>query len=175
MKDIDPKSISQTAKTISLAFSQDPLIRWLRPNAVSWDIPNPEIGKWQYRRVQRAMLEGVVLRSGSVGFLEGVFPRRLSSSSSSSTASTGVQKGNGKVEEKETRLSTTEDSGAVVFLFPPSSQMKWSLSRLVMACKLWILDLLDGVSDGGADEGVCFLFPYSTLSILYSTLYLDRQ
>lgn len=57
----DSQAISAAARCISLAFSSDPLICWLRPGAVPWGRLGAETMKWQERRVRRALADGYVL------------------------------------------------------------------------------------------------------------------
>ena len=100
-----------------------------------------------------------MLRSASVREMEKAFPPRQPSrvsESPQSPPSSSTGKGKEAVMSAETEEAKSEDcdSGAVVMLFPPPSQKGWSLYRLFLACKLWVLDLLDGAPDRGADEGV---------------------
>ena len=101
-----------------------------------------------------------MLRSVSVKQLEKAFPpkqpTRVSESSQSPPSSSTTRKGNEAVTSAETEVSNLDDcdSGAVVMLFPPPSQNGWSLYRIFLACKLWILDLVDGAPDRGSDEDV---------------------
>ncbi|CAL5873660.1 uncharacterized protein PFLUO_LOCUS7942 [Penicillium psychrofluorescens] len=63
--------------------------------------------------------------------------------------------------EKVVQVSTSEepdpsfsnaDAGAVVFLFPPKDRVSWSLSLILLSCKLWLLDMLYPARDSGADD-----------------------
>ncbi|KAB8230401.1 GNAT family N-acetyltransferase [Aspergillus alliaceus] len=120
---LHPPYVSAVAQTISLSFAQDPLIRWLRPKAPLWSPSQSDINNWQYRRIQRAVLEGVVLRSSSAAELAQQFPPR------------------GQQEHLPDCLA-----------IPPRSQQRWTLPRISLALRLWFLDLRDPVNDNGADE-----------------------
>jgi hypothetical protein len=130
------------AHTISLSFAQDPLIRWIRPNAPLWAIDQPDTNRWQYRRVQRAILEGTVLRSASATQLAQQHPPKRQQANPSHF----VGKGTGK--------DAIADAGIVALIFPPKQQQKWTLSRVLLALKLWVLDLIHPGTDKGADEKV---------------------
>ncbi|KAH7401390.1 hypothetical protein BKA66DRAFT_565034 [Pyrenochaeta sp. MPI-SDFR-AT-0127] len=56
----DKRSVKAAANTISRAFSDDPLIQWLRPNATPWGQLDPKTSLWQHRRVERACVENRV-------------------------------------------------------------------------------------------------------------------
>lgn len=62
---------------------------------------------------------------------------------------------------KESGTSSHEDDnvGAVVFLFPPPGRKPWSLSRIWLACRLWLLDLLAPAHDSGARDKVIKALP----------------
>ncbi|PIG89344.1 GNAT family N-acetyltransferase [Aspergillus arachidicola] len=135
----DPSSISAVAQTITLSFVGDPLIRWLRPSAAPWSTQQHETTKWQYRRVQQAILEGIVLRSTPATQLAQEFPTR-----SQQDPLTSVTEIN---DDKE-----WPGAGAVALLFPPKSRQTWTLNKMVLAVKLWFLSWFDRVSDNGADE-----------------------
>ena len=63
----------------------------------------------------------------------------------------------GQVDEVRKDVAESSDdsnAGAVVMLFPPRSQIGFSLYRIYLACKLWLLDLLDKVYDRWTDESV---------------------
>ncbi|KAF5861112.1 hypothetical protein ETB97_000623 [Aspergillus alliaceus] len=134
---LHPPYVSAVAQTISLSFTQDPLIRWLRPKAPLWSPSQSDINNWQYRRVQRAVLEGVVLRSSSAAELAQQFPPR------------GQQE---NLPESVTVEGDKDAVGVAALLFPPRSQQRWTLSRISLALRLWFLDLRDPVNDNGADE-----------------------
>ena len=57
-------------------------------------------------------------------------------------------------KDPETSLHEDDDAGAVVFLFPPSGRKPWSLSRIWLACKLWLLNCLAPAHDSGARNKV---------------------
>ncbi|CAG8039768.1 unnamed protein product [Penicillium olsonii] len=54
----------------------------------------------------------------------------------------------------ETDLNSGDDAGAVVFLFPPPGRKPWTIQRIWLACKLWVLDRLKPADDNGASEKV---------------------
>ncbi|KAJ6104530.1 Acyl-CoA N-acyltransferase [Penicillium sp. IBT 18751x] len=61
--------------------------------------------------------------------------------------------------EKESHYSVTQDpyinttdAGTVVFLHPPRGYLSWSLSRALLTCKLWLLELFDPALDEGCKE-----------------------
>lgn len=140
---IDSDSISSVARTINLAFSPDPLIQWLRPGAIPWSHQTPEICRWQYRRVQRVMLDGLAFQSLPVNQMAQAFPEKpIVSKPCFEATSYQISEGTGS------------DSGAVVFLFPPKQQWKWTLRRLLLSCKLWILDKISPVPDTSSPEMV---------------------
>ena len=148
------RQISAVAQTISLSFSHDPLIRWLRPHAPPWTRFQTDTYRWQYRRVQRAILDGMVFRSLSVTQLGDVVPLRDQKSKNSET-----------ISEHITDEGT--DAGAAVLLVPPKKRLRWTMTRILYALKLWILDTLSPVPDNGGDKKVCLihLFPLMGLTI----------
>lgn len=94
------------------------------------------------------MAEGIVLQSASVGQMAREYPRK----------SNTIQYSDGAVvPEKTAQVSNSEDtdipvnqkhdSGAVAFLFPPKGHLPWSLSTMWLACKLWILEIINPVKD----------------------------
>ena len=93
------------------------------------------------------MTEGIVLQSASVGQMAREYPRKNNT----------IQYSDGAVvPEKTAQVSSSEDtdipvrkhdSGAVVFLFPPTGHLPWSLSTMWLACKLWILEIFRPVKD----------------------------
>ncbi|KAH8435269.1 GNAT family N-acetyltransferase [Aspergillus melleus] len=133
------RQISAVAQTISLSFSHDPLIRWLRPHAPPWTRFQPDTYRWQYRRVQRAILDGIVFRSLSVTQLAELVPLRDQKPKQPET-----------VSEHITEEGT--DAGAAVLLVPPKELLHWTTTRVLYAIKLWILDTLSPVPDNGGDE-----------------------
>lgn len=52
------------------------------------------------------------------------------------------------------KSSFHDDAGAVVLLFPPPGRTTWTISRIWLACKLWLLDNLKPAHDSGAREKV---------------------
>ncbi|OGM45339.1 GNAT family N-acetyltransferase [Aspergillus bombycis] len=137
---LDPSSVSAVAQTITLSFVGDPLIRWLRPSAAPWSTQQHETNKWQYRRVQQAILEGIVLRSTSPLQLAEGFPTR----SQQKDPPTSIGEINGG--------NNGSGAGTVALLFPPKNRQTWTWKKITLAVKLWFLSWLDPVSDNGADE-----------------------
>lgn len=128
-------TLSSIARTVNLAFSPDPLIQWLRPNAIPWAQETPATCRWQYRRIQRVLLEGLVFQSLPVKEMAEYFPSKSALANDRPTPSEWVASDSGS------------DSGAVLFLFPPREQWKWTVKKLFMALQLWILDKLNPVLD----------------------------
>lgn len=62
----DRKAIEAAARTLCLSFTNDPLIRWLRPNASCWKEMTYEVMTWQKRRIKNAAMEGQVLAISGV-------------------------------------------------------------------------------------------------------------
>jgi hypothetical protein len=163
-------SIPAIARTVHHAFSSDPLICWLRPNATPWVQQGTGTGSWQYRRIQRIMVEGKVFRSDDVGHMADKYPQRVRSQAATGTPAEYVT----ALPEKEPKISMEEDgglnssrqdAGAVVFLFPPPERASWSLSRVWLACKLWFLDRLAPAHDSGVREKVS-QYPMSLCTII---------
>ncbi|KAK4862523.1 hypothetical protein LT330_002656 [Penicillium expansum] len=140
--------IPAIARTVHLAFSSDPLIRWLRPNAAPWAEQDTGRWSWQYRRIQRIMLGGEVFKSADVREMAKDYPtngRDQLSTETPVSPDAALSK-----KDPETSLHEDDDAGAVVFLFPPSGRKPWSLSRIWLACKLWLLNCLAPAHDSGA-------------------------
>jgi hypothetical protein len=158
IQDLPDCSIPAIARTVHHAFSSDPLIRWLRPSAVPWVQQDTGIWSWQYRRIQRIILEGQVFRSGSVEQMAQQYPRRGKYQESTERPHTALA----TLPDKEPTtslldedfVSSSDDAGAVVFLFPPPAHLSWSIRRLWLACKLWLLDYLTPAHDSGVREKV---------------------
>lgn len=145
--------IPAIARTIHRSFSSDPLIQWLRPNAVPWIQQESDTCRWQYRRIQRTMLEGNVFISGSVKKMATQHPEK-----SPKRDSKIIDTAFAALQDKGSSLNLnneidSDDVGAVVFLFSPE-QTAWTVSRLWLACKLWFLDHLVPAHDNGASEKV---------------------
>jgi hypothetical protein len=112
--------------------------------------------KWQYRRVQKVILDGIVLQSAGVGQMAREYPRRNNT----------IEHCDGVVEpEKTAKISVAEDedpnipakeddAGAVVFLFPPKGDLPWSFSSMWHACKLWLLETFNPVKDISCNDEV---------------------
>ncbi|RAH47198.1 GNAT family N-acetyltransferase [Aspergillus brunneoviolaceus CBS 621.78] len=134
----DLRSVSAVAHTISLSFSNDPLIRWLRPAAAPWMRQHTSTFNWQYRRVQRFISEGLVFQSAPVHQIAHLFPSNRQVSQNSAV----IQKIPNSRDEK--------DAGVAIMLYPPSRQIKWTIGRLLLIAKVWFLDLISPVTDNGA-------------------------
>ncbi|KAH8698740.1 GNAT family N-acetyltransferase [Talaromyces proteolyticus] len=147
------RSITAAANTISLSFSRDPLIQWLRPNSQAWECLHNPSNKWQYRRVQRALYEGIVLQSASVSQLlkSAATPLKKDVQISPSGVANTIQ-GGYSVNHGNISFTESEDSGAVVILFPPKNLLRWNLRRIFWAFKIWFLDLWDPARDPETDE-----------------------
>lgn len=135
---------------MNAAFSSDPLVQWLRPDATPWAQPDDTVWKWQYRRIQSVMAHGRVLHSVSVNEMALKFPRKQKESSESVETDTTLVKGAHSSIIIE--IPGGEDAGAVVFLFPPTKQLSWSLSRLWLVWKLFWLEILKPAYDTGCKE-----------------------
>ncbi|KAJ5244535.1 hypothetical protein N7489_004631 [Penicillium chrysogenum] len=141
------RSISVVARTVNAAFSSDPLIQWLRPSATPWVYQDALAHRWQYRTVQNEISEGIVLQSASVGQIAQEYPRKNKK----------IEPSDGAVApEKIAQVSAFEDpdiaanqreAGAVVFLYPPTEHLPWSLSSMWLSWKLWLLELFNPVKD----------------------------
>ncbi|CAG8010918.1 unnamed protein product [Penicillium salamii] len=143
------RRIPEIARTIHQSFSSDPLIQWLRPDAVPWIEQDQRTLSWQYRRIQRIMLEGEVFGSLSVEQMAMQYPhqdRDGVSAEAKPDVSTSMH-----VENTST---SGNDAGAVVFLFPPQGRKSWTFPRAWLACKLWVLDRLKPVDDNASNTRV---------------------
>lgn len=152
---IDQKSIAAAANTINRSFSCDPLIQWLRPNGLAWECLDAQTCKWQRRRIQQALCQGIVLQSACVqdirekmAVLSKANPPQLKTPAVDAAA---LDITNG---ERKKEVPECLDSGAVIILFPPMKHIKWSFSRLMLACKVWLLDWIDPATDKGTDSSV---------------------
>ncbi|XHG09638.1 hypothetical protein AWENTII_012684 [Aspergillus wentii] len=58
------------------------------------------------------------------------------------------------VEEPLSQTANEEslDAGIAMLLFPPQSCAKWTIKRILLACKLWALDFLDPATDSETCE-----------------------
>jgi hypothetical protein len=96
------------------------------------------------------MAHGRVLHSASVDEMALKFPRKQKESTVSvETDTTLVKEAQSSIT---TGISGGEDAGAVVFLFPPKQQLSWSLSRLWLVWKLFLLEILKPAYDKGCKE-----------------------
>ncbi|PYI21440.1 GNAT family N-acetyltransferase [Aspergillus japonicus CBS 114.51] len=136
---IDLRSVSAVAHTISLSFSNDPLIRWLRPAAAPWMRQHTSTFNWQYRRVQRSISEGFVFQSAPVHQIAHLFPPNRGASDSSAFIK--------KIPDCHDEM----DAGVAIMLYPPSRQSRWTIERLILTVKVWFLDLVSPVTDDGAN------------------------
>jgi hypothetical protein len=105
------------------------------------------------------MCEGEVFRSGDVEQMTDKYPHRARSKVSTGTPTASVtalpeKEPKTSMEEDEGINSSRQDAGAVVFLFPPPGRASWSLARIWLACKLWLLDRLTPAHDSGVREKV---------------------
>ncbi|OQD64737.1 hypothetical protein PENPOL_c007G04876 [Penicillium polonicum] len=141
--------IPAIAHTVHLAFSSDPLIQWLRPNAAPWAEQDTGRWSWQYRRIQRIMLEGEVFNTANVKQMTEDHPGNGRNKLSTDIPISAVAALPGKQPET---YSHDDNAGAVVFLFPPPGRKPWSLSRIWLACKLWLLDRLAPAYDSAARD-----------------------
>lgn len=116
------------------------------------------------------MFEGQVFRSGSVGHLAKQYPQRGKYQDSTKNADTVVaalpDKEPATSLHDEAFASSSDDAGAVVFLFPPPGQSSWSIPRLWLACKLWLLDRFTPAHDSGVKEKVTHKISYRLELIL---------
>ncbi|KAJ5731334.1 Acyl-CoA N-acyltransferase [Penicillium malachiteum] len=96
------------------------------------------------------MLNGKVLQTASVGDITVPKLAEQQKGPPIPVAETEIQAlpamGTGDV------INGLEDAGAVVFLFPPKFQLKWSIPRLWRALKLFILNNLKPAYDTGCKE-----------------------
>ncbi|KAL6230958.1 hypothetical protein BDW75DRAFT_234007 [Aspergillus navahoensis] len=146
----EPRSIRAVANTLTTSFAHDPLITWLRPRVPPWTTIQTETFKWQYRRVQRAVAEGIILKSGPTAQIDGLFPARTAESSDTEPKVQGsvVDKSRSENEDR----AEDEDAGVVVLLFPPLKRQKWTLERLLLLCKLRVLDTFRPVHEKGTKQ-----------------------
>lgn len=154
-KDQDSTSILEAARTVSLAFSQDPLIRWLRPCGKPWDKLDSSSMRWQRRRLRRAIHEGMVLRltdSGGQRFKE----QKSVLDSERPVGEAGLQR--------------SRQFGAIAVLSPPQRRMGSKLSRMWSWAQLRFLDIVDPVEDEGADLTVSFCRRYGFIFMLVRVL-----
>lgn len=141
----DNASIASLARTIGAAFAGDPLIQWLRPGAPPWSRNGPE-QKWQYRRIQQFLVDGVVLRSPSVRNLMNLYPR-----DDGTVPKTSFE----EVNELETESQDeTDDAGIAVLLIPPRRHVTNQFQRFWLRCKLWLLNRIAAVDDHWSKDSV---------------------
>ncbi|GAT29873.1 GNAT family N-acetyltransferase [Aspergillus luchuensis] len=134
-----------------LRVHDDPLITWLRPRAPAWTKYNIELCNWQYRRVQRAVAEGIVLQSGPIYQIARCFPPRPSE-----PCLVGPDvKGSVAKESWSEGGDEDKDAGVVALLFPPRRHQKWTLEKLVLQFKLVLLDIFCARRESGTDVQVC--------------------
>lgn len=136
---IDAKQIAAVARTISQCFSNDTLIRWLRPGCTPWKRNGVEQA-WQRRRVQRAIFEGQVFRSNITGEAKATPPL--------DKAHTSIQEISREVDQE------SDDAGVAVMLYPPKERQSFSLQRLWQGLKIWVLDRVVPIADDGSEHEV---------------------
>ncbi|KAF9886872.1 hypothetical protein FE257_010995 [Aspergillus nanangensis] len=134
----DALSIAEVARTVTVSFSHDPLIHWLRPGAPLWARNDARTQAWQYRRIQRALLDGIVFRSASTAQLKYVFR-----SGGETPKQASVTTGCGPDE--------ATDAGVVALLFPSKRTVIGRLKTVFLSLKLWVLDIIRPVVDGGTN------------------------
>ncbi|RAK95301.1 GNAT family N-acetyltransferase [Aspergillus ibericus CBS 121593] len=142
------ESVRAVANTITISFAQDPLIKWLRPRVPLWTRNNKGTFKWQYRRVQRAIADGIVLQSGPAAHIDRLFP----SGSSESCHTEPEMLGSVAAQSSSKNDDGGEDAGVVVMLFPPAGHKRWTLERLFLLCKLSLLEVFRSVCDRGTNS-----------------------
>lgn len=98
----------------------------------------------------------MALRSASVGQVASQYTREKGKSqrSQDSTKTAMEAAAQAVVTEDLDVMSSQEDAGAVVFLFPPKGHLGWSFESLWLACKLWLLDLFSPANDQHAKKKV---------------------
>ncbi|KAH3342893.1 hypothetical protein KXV52_000530 [Aspergillus fumigatus] len=127
----DPESVRAVADTITASFADDPLIRWQGPLAGSWSTSDPNTSEWQYRRVLKAVADGIVFISATVAEVDRRFHK------------------DGKLCE---RSIVERDAGVVALLFPPRRRCRWTLGRILLWLKVWFLDIVSPVHEKGAND-----------------------
>ncbi|KAJ5201927.1 uncharacterized protein N7498_006590 [Penicillium cinerascens] len=132
-------SIVAVVRTVNLAFSSDPLIQWLRPNATPWSEHDPSAWKWQYRRVQTIMSRGQVLQSESVGQMAQVFQKK----SSTSKDKAAPEKGS-RIPVSQDLDITSSDAGAVRVnkLIAANKASADGLQKQYSKRELWYLEVI---------------------------------
>lgn len=95
------------------------------------------------------MSRGQVLQSESVGQMAQDFQKK----SSTSKDGAALEKGS-RISVSQDLDITSSDAGAVVFLHPPAAHFGWSLSRTLLICKVWLLELFNPAFDEGCKEKV---------------------
>jgi hypothetical protein len=133
---IDTQQIAAVARTISQCFSNDPLIKWLRPGCTPWNRYGAELA-WQRRRIQRAIFEGQVFRSNITAGAKAIPPPHKS-------PYTSIQETSREIDPED------NDAGVAVMLYPPKERQSFSLRRLWQGLKVWILDRVAPAPDDGS-------------------------
>lgn len=101
------------------------------------------------------MAHGKVFRSASVEEMAQEFPQKKHKPESSGDECSAHEKtAQLSVSDSSSNVACQEDAGAVVFIFPPKSQLSWSLGRLWLVCKVWLLELLSRADDEGCKKQV---------------------
>ncbi|KAJ5375633.1 hypothetical protein N7517_007639 [Penicillium concentricum] len=141
------RSDSPSVQSITTAFSSDPLIKWLRPNAKPWDYQDALTQRWQHRRIKSVMSEGIVLQSASVGQIAEEYPRKNKKAEPSDGAAAPRKTAHVSVPENPVIATNQGEAGAVVFLYPPKEHRPWSISSMWYSWKMWLLELFNPVKD----------------------------
>lgn len=104
------------------------------------------------------MLEGQVLRSAGAFQMACAFPRKNQNApfpaAAAASATTPEKVAQVFASEEPSPSLSNADAGAVIFLFPPKDRMSWSVSQILLSCKLWLLDMLNPARDDGANDKV---------------------
>ena len=135
----EPTAVLEAAKTISLAFSSDPLIRWLRPRGRPWGELEQNSLRWQSRRIQEAIHQHIVVR---------LVPN-------SATASLRHKREGLSVETDLVFNGSDRDFGALALLYPPRATPSFNISRWFWRIRMWLLNKIDPVEDKGTNPKVC--------------------
>lgn len=137
----------EAAITVNLAFSNDPLIRWIRPGARPWSELDPQSVKFQHRRVQRMSEEHLVL-----GLKNEDTVTRESKKPSCIV-----------VDEELGSRGERIKYGAIAMVEAPH-QSGFSVRRTYLNLKYWLLDKFDPCMDPGGVSEVCFLILFHQLT-----------
>ncbi|KAI5304962.1 hypothetical protein KEM56_005614 [Ascosphaera pollenicola] len=167
----DTHSITKAARTTSLSFDADHLIRWLRPNGSTWGNLDVSTNRWQYRRFQSEIWNARIVHASTklanaatTSAANGKSSTLLKGPETSSSGS--ISNGKQTTKNGYTVISIEEDVDAsgdeeedysgVAILYPPKeynpSITSWrGLSRWAMGQYHSILDVVSPIKDDGAD------------------------